>query len=92
MNGNEVVYKILGDCYYNGDGVRKNKAIAEKWYRKKAEEGDAYAQYELGNRYFEGDNVPQNFEEALIWYRKSADQGNDDAQKSMGDCYFNGVG
>ncbi len=39
----------LGDCYYNGDGVRKSYGKAVKWYRKAAEQGLAEAQEALDN-------------------------------------------
>ena len=35
-----------------------------KWYRKAAEEGNAYAQYKLGEMYNFGRGVPENYAEA----------------------------
>ena len=39
----------LGICYENGYGVTQNMGKAVKWYRKAAEQGDAYAQRRLEN-------------------------------------------
>jgi hypothetical protein len=42
---------------------------------KKANSGDASAQFELGKIYEAGGGVRQNLEQAAIWYRKAAEQG-----------------
>ena len=41
----------LGLCYDNGQGVVQDYTQAVYWYRKSAEQGDAWAQYNLGNCY-----------------------------------------
>ena len=61
-------------------------------FRKAAEQGDAWAQYNLGWCYEHGRGVPQSYGEAVMWYRKVADQGNATAQNSLGLCYQNGYG
>ena len=68
---------------------RKNEVIG---YRRMAERGDAFAQYNLGNCYFDGEGVEQDEEEAAKWFLKSAEQGNAMAQYRLGDCYYTGVG
>ena len=60
--------------------------------RLQAEQGDAYAQYNLGFRYDFGLGVPQDDAEAVRWYRLSADQGNTFAQSSLGFMYAFGQG
>ncbi len=37
----------LGHCYYNGWGVEKNEAEAEKWYKMSAEQGNLTAKFYL---------------------------------------------
>lgn len=37
----------LGHCYYNGWGVAKNEAEAEKWYKMSAEQGNLTANFYL---------------------------------------------
>ena len=73
----------LGLCYYNGKGVTKNYTEAVKWYRKAAEQGDAYAQYNLGLCYKNGYGVPKDISQAVVWYRKAARQGDDGAQQAL---------
>ncbi len=51
-----------------------------------ANQGDAYAQYNLGVMYANGDGVPENDAEAVKWYRKAADQGYAVAQYNLGLC------
>ena len=65
---------ILGDCYQQGIGVKKDPVEAVKWYRKAADQGNADAQYELYVCYFNGDSV-EEFAEGYKWLRKAASQG-----------------
>ena len=59
---------------------------------KKAESGDAEAQFQLGRDYEDGIDVPQDAEASVKWYRKSAEQGNANAQNSLGIMYSRGQG
>jgi TPR repeat protein len=47
--------------YKNGQGVPQNHAKAVMWYRKAAEQGDAWARYILGYSYERGEGVAQDF-------------------------------
>ena len=62
--------------------------------RKKAEAGDAEAQYNLGvvYAYGYGKGLPQDDKEAVKWYRKAADQGYAGAQYNLGQMYRIGKG
>lgn len=60
--------------------------------RKKAEQGDADAQFNLGLMYNNGIGVPKGSTEAVKWYRKAAEQGNARAQSNLGFMYANGAG
>ena len=51
--------------------------------RRKAEQGDAQAQYELGRAYSIGKGAPKDKAEAAKWYRKAAEQGHAEAQYVM---------
>ena len=44
----------LGYMYANGEGVPKGDAEAVKWFRKAAEQGDAWGQLGLGLMYHSG--------------------------------------
>lgn len=59
---------------------------------RKAETGDAQAQFELGLAYDEGRNKAQDFGLAAEWYKKSAEQGNASAQNNLGVLNRNGFG
>ena len=78
--------------YDNGQGVAKDQVEAVKWYRKAAEQGFAFAQFNLGLMYGNGQGVPKNQVEAIIWYRKAAGQGYADAQNLLGVIYEDGRG
>ena len=60
--------------------------------RRRAEQGDAEAQFSLGFRYGEGEGVPEDRQEALKWWRKAAEQGHAMAQYSLGVSYEIGEG
>ena len=58
--------------------------------KKRAQDGDEFAQYNLGQIYEKGDGVKQNYAEAVKWFRKSAEQGNAWSQSELGVCYYQG--
>jgi TPR repeat protein len=61
--------------------------------RKRAETGDASAQYQLGCCCYEGSGgVERDYGEALKWYRKAAAQGHNSGLCDVGFCYRNGHG
>lgn len=59
----------------------------EKETKRKAETGDAGAQYELGMMYYEKD-----YAKAVEWWQKAAEQGYAAAQGALGTMYVNGLG
>lgn len=59
---------------------------------KKAEAGDAEAQFEVGKAYSLGEGVEKNLSQALVWYKKSAAKGNVKAQNNLGVAYKYGDG
>ncbi len=59
---------------------------------RKAEAGDANAQYNLGWMCAKGWGVPKDEAEAVKWYRKAAEQGHANAQYNLGSKYADGVG
>ena len=64
---------ILGDIYYDGDGVKENKTEAIKWYQKAAENNNSRAQAIVGVAYMGGIGVKQNFATAKKWFGKACD-------------------
>ena len=83
---------MLGNCYHRGQGVSEDKAEGVKWYRKAADQGNAYGQDRLGDCYANGEGVAEDKVEAAKLYRMAADQGHADAQNNLASCYGNGEG
>ena len=90
--GNAKAQRMLGVCYYVGEGIREDKQEAVKWYRLAADQGDAEAQWRLGDCYYVGKGIREDKREAVKWYRLAAGQGNAEAQRRLGYCYFWGEG
>ena len=71
------------------------EAIAVQRFRKAAEQGQGWGQYNLGECYLKGTCVSKDEAEAVKWFRKAAEQ--DDsyagfAQYELGRCYIYGWG
>jgi TPR repeat protein len=81
-----------GVAHENSRGVAHNYAEMAKLYRKAAQQGDAYAQYNLGSMYNHGQGVAQDYAQAVKWYTQAAHQGHPDAQYNLGVMYDNGQG
>jgi hypothetical protein len=60
--------------------------------RRKAELGDADAQYSLGVSYREGKGVDRDYAQAVVCWRRSAGQGHASAQSALGFMYASGQG
>jgi TPR repeat protein len=72
--------------------VEQNFEEAVVWFKKAAEQGHEFAQYNLGFCYENGNGVEQDSANAYIWYRKSAEQGCAPGQYMLGQCYEKGIG
>ena len=84
--------RILGLCYYNGNGVEKDFSKAVYWYQKAAEAGNSGAQNNLAICYKNGEGVEKDFSKAVYWYQKAAEAGESAAQFNLAFCYYNGEG
>lgn len=82
----------LGWQYLRGDGVPKDYAKAEGWFRKSAAQGSADAQFNLGLMFHRGEGVAQDYEEAMAWFEKAAELGNADAHFQLGLMFLHGEG
>jgi TPR repeat protein len=58
-----------------GDGVPQDFTEAARWFRRAAEQGDAYGEDALGSLYENRSGVPKDLALAFQWHRKAADQG-----------------
>ncbi len=82
----------LGGMYYHGTGVSLDYREAANWWRKAAEQGNAFAQRNVGQMFSRGKGVPQDYAEAVKWYRKAAEQGDARAQNELGAMFYHGKG
>jgi TPR repeat protein len=74
-------------------GCSKTKYEPEKYSAdlvKRAEAGNAPAQFSLGLCYQEGEGVAQDGVEAFEWFSKAANQGHSEAGLMLGECYILG--
>ena len=75
------------EAYNDGD-----YATALNEWKPIAEQGYAFAQYNLGIMYEYGNGVAKDYTEAVKWYRLSAEQGYAIGQYSLGLMYSDGYG
>jgi TPR repeat protein len=60
--------------------------VAVKWYREAADQGYAFAQYNLGLCYWKGEGVPQDDLEAYVWLSLAAAQGHEISSQARDDA------
>ena len=82
------VVLLLSLCIRAASGRKPNS----KDNKKKTEQGDPQAQFELGRMYERGYGVPQDYKESVKWFKKAAKQGHVTAHCSLGFMYYNGLG
>ena len=82
--GNSDFQHKIGDYYYNGTGVRKNKNTALRWYIKAYENGLKDTWREIVQCYFDKNNEEQVF----IWTERAANDGCVDAYIDLGQLYM----
>ena len=82
----------LGNKYLYGSGVVRDYRKSADCFRKAAELGNIYAQYNLALAYYNGKGVEQNHSMAAVFFTAAAKQGNVDAQGIMGQLYEKGDG
>ena len=75
----EAQFNLALILYY-GEGVRRDRDEAAKWFLQAAEAGNARAQYYAGDCCYVGFGVPKDRKAAVSWYRKSAAQGVEEAK------------
>jgi hypothetical protein len=56
-----------------------------RWYRKAADQGNAFAQRNVGFLYANGLGVQRDLKQAREWMQKAAAGGNEDAKKWLAD-------
>ena len=78
----------LGQMYWYGQDVIKDKEEAYRWFQRAAELEDAPAQYIIGMKSYEA----SAYYEAIGWFLKAAQLEHADAQYNLGRMYYDGIG
>ena len=84
--------EVFGQGNFVPNGAEEVVTAGETEEVLAAEQGDAYAQFNLALMYDNGQGVPQDDKEAAKWYRLAAEQGLGDAQYNLSLCYYEGQG
>lgn len=74
----------LGEIYRQGLGVKREMALAARYYGDAAVAGHVDAQYWLAEAFANGHGVEPNLSWAMRWYGKAAYQGHAEAQFAYG--------
>ena len=74
------------------EGAGRNYDDEVKWFRKAAEKGTPWGQFNLGVSYGHGQGVPQDYIEAIKWFLKAAEQGEAMSQYNLGQMFEKGLG
>ncbi|WP_411880508.1 tetratricopeptide repeat protein [Polaromonas sp. YR568] len=83
----------LGLMYMDGRGVSQNTAVAIRWLKSAAAQGDATAHYFIGWIYLgELPDMPQDLAQAMQWFQSSAYLGDGQARDVMARFYATGKG
>ena len=80
----------MGECFEQGNGVKKDINRAIDWYKKAAEQGNPVAQYQLGVMYASIPGLAKDLTQAAEWYCKAEEQGYIKAQCALGMMYDKG--
>lgn len=90
--GNAAAQNLLGYCYLEGDGVKKDPDKAFFWLNKAAEQDNLKALNSIGSCYEYGIGVDADPFQAYSFYKKAALRGMPNAFVNVAQCYFNGLG
>ncbi|HWA43314.1 MAG TPA: SEL1-like repeat protein [Hypericibacter adhaerens] len=95
--GDARAQTVVGEFYYFGYGdVSPDYDEAMRWFKKAADQGLAWGEYDLASAYDYGDEdfdgETRNIAEAVRWYKAAADQNYADAQAALGELYMQGDG
>ena len=90
-NGREAEM-MIGLCYLNGHGVKKDGKKGAEWLLKAAKNGDDQAMFYIGECYLSGNGVAKDHKEAFKWLKKAALNGHEGAFGRLAECYLHGYG
>ena len=82
--GHPYAMNMLGLSYYNGEGVDKDKVIANIWFLRAAKLGDKCGQQNIAFEFLSGGlGVPKDVKVARFWLSLAAEQGMEECQKKL---------
>lgn len=82
--GNMNEYNVIGDKYYDGDGVEQSYETAFSYYMKAAEMNDPEGYFNLAWCYENGYGTEQSDTNAVIYYNKAGELGVAKAWRNLG--------
>ena len=91
-DGDAEAMNMVGRCHENGWGRPADYAQAAQLYRRAADRGDAWAQYNLAHLLLDGNGVAQDRNAAFTLYRQVARQGHARAMNLVAVCHEQGWG
>jgi SEL1 protein len=78
----------LGRMFLRGEGMPQSFSIAQTWFKRGVETGDALSQYSMGLMYLKGLGVPQDPVKASEYFGAAADQDLAAAQVRLGALFL----
>jgi TPR repeat protein len=85
QKGSADAQNVLAGMYQKGEGVKKDIAMALRWWEKAALQGHALAQLSLGRLYAAGEDVQRDTYQAAYWLDLAAAQGQKEAVAMLDD-------
>ena len=82
----------VGERFWYGDLVHRDRKLAIHWYDQAAQQGHPYAQCCLGYAYALGEGAEKDPEKSVYWYTQAAHQGDVLAMRALAACYARGFG
>jgi serine/threonine protein kinase len=83
---------MFGDLKLNGWATPRDIGEAHKLFTDAANQGDAWAQYQLAHLLIKGEGVAKNTQTAANWMEKAANAGIVQAENDYGYMHQNGIG
>ena len=83
-DGDPAAQMLMGQLYFNGEGVEKNLDLAMYWYQQAATNGFMEAQFRLGELFFNGiTGIEKNYNKAWDWLTKADVAGHDKTEPML---------
>lgn len=70
--GSPAAQALLGNLYFNGVGVKQDRAETIKWWEKSATNCNTWAQNAVARTLFEGEHVPKDLTASFHWVSVAA--------------------